>query len=92
MCSRQCFCCISILYCTEKYFEHLSFTYKNTGDVYEIATYTKKIRTDKIEAECTNVMITIREICFQDRPIYSLKCVNREKSSIYLGKKKRGHL
>lgn len=37
-------------------------------------------------------MITIREICFRDKPIYSFKCVNREKRSIYLGKEKRGHL
>lgn len=93
MCLRQCFCCISTLYCPEKYSEHLCFTSRKTGNVYKIATCTNKIKNYKREVECTNAMITIREICFQNKPIYSLKCTNREKSSIYLGReKKRRHL
>lgn len=83
MCLRQCFCWISILYCPEKYSEHLSFTSKKTGNVYKTATCTNKIKIHKIEVECTNVIITVREICFQGKPVYSLKCIDRENHKVW---------
>lgn len=43
------FVVISTLYFPEKCSEHLSFTSKKTGNVYEIATCTNKIKNDKIE-------------------------------------------